>query len=235
MENKNYEIFKYFHSIGALILILSVFFDWYYIIIYLDSSSPIIVSRYNILTGWHTQYNNKEYESLFKVKDLNFPISIAIIFIIVLLISVLINALITIEDSEDFEKYNPIILLNLFACVISLFLIFIFPLIYLIPNKLYFPCIKLSYETSSMTFYYFIGPGYIMLIFGYCLIFPRSIFYYNTVKSFHQKRRTPEFFIENIMKNYQKKIDFDSLIAEEELNLKLNHIKENEKLRNSFK
>ncbi|GAH14221.1 unnamed protein product, partial [marine sediment metagenome] len=94
--------------------------------------------------------------------------------------------------------------------------IVIFPIIYLIPQELYFPSLVDINNDLAMKLSYSISYGYILQIIGFLLVFPYSLHYYLTVSQFEKQENTPENRISSYIENVQESIDFDKYIAEEE-------------------
>jgi hypothetical protein len=126
------------------------------------------------------------------------------------------------EEKIEIEKLTFYAYILIFLLTLNLYFIFVFPILYLIPNELYFPFLLIKDKELNVTYYYAIGPGYLLQIVGFILIFPYSLFYYKTVFKFKLEKGSSETLIADLMQRIRYPIDLDELIAKEKLKLKLN-------------
>jgi len=92
------------------------------------------------------------------------------------------------------------------------------PVMYLVPNELYFPLLSIRDYDLEVIRVYSIGSGYILQLISFPLIFPYSAFYYKTISSFIQQERAPEKMLQKTIQDSQEFLDLDKYIAKEELN-----------------
>lgn len=115
------------------------------------------------------------------------------------------------------RKYSYILL---FLLILTAFYIVVFPIIYLLPNELYFPRLTRLDSDSGFIFSYSISFGYIFQLCGFILIFSYSLHYYITVVELEKFDYKSQIQIEKIIKHVQQPLDLDKYIAEEEIRRK---------------
>jgi len=202
-------------------LFVSLFLDWYVIQIY-DSSNDLVAEwNYNPITEWNTEISNERFTD---PKDLLMPIALNVLFIGSVALSgyiVLFNDLEKIEKESkkirNFDSFKLYSYILFFLIALNLYYIFAFPTFYLMSNKLYFPVLRRENVDLDITYYYFIGTGYVLQLIGFICVFPYAIFYYRTLEKFQKKDHAVSEVVRNYIQNVQEKIDFDKLIAQENL------------------
>ncbi|MHA1149348.1 MAG: hypothetical protein ACTSR8_14020 [Promethearchaeota archaeon] len=217
-QNRNY--FKILAISGLILLFFSLFLDWYYFLI-IDSEGNIIVQwNYNLLIGWRTPLDS-DVNELFRPEELNIPFSIHIVFAVLIGCSAYFILMHPIEKSGDLEAQKYFVYLDVLLLLFNGFYIVIFPIMYLIPSELYVPFVIFIDNTIEVTFHYYIGPGYIIQIFGFVLLFPKVVFDYNTLMIYKTGKYTRENLVSELLDKSNIKINFDKLISEEEIYKKL--------------
>jgi len=222
MEFSLKNVYKMIFLTGLIILFLSLFLDWFYLEIFNNELKTVAYWSYNPFTEWTTPYST-EYtlNMLLRPAMLSIPLVINIIFIISILISgygIISNDL---ENKKVIEKSYKFAYIFLFLLLLNAYYIFAFPLIYLIPNDLYFPFMVFRDMQLELDFYYSIGPGYLLQFIAFIMIFPYTLFYYQTITKFETKKYSQVNIINKLIENLQDTLDLDKFIAEEELNLKI--------------
>ena len=102
-----------------------------------------------------------------------------------------------------------------------MYYLIISPILYFIPNELYFPLLNINDYDLQFIYFYAIGPGYILQLLAFPMVFPYSIFYFKTINTFIQQERTPEKMLTRLISNSQEPLDLDKYIAEEDLKQEL--------------
>lgn len=208
--------FKIIFLAGVTVLLVSLFVDWYTFQVF---ESDILVASwdYSILFEWSTEFplgitinENNRPNNLEVSPVLHFLFIGVIIFTIY---TIFFKDLERTEDLSVLKKYS-LGFVGLIALV--LFYLVIFPVMYLLPQELYFPSLVDNNIDFAIKLSYSISYGYILQIVGFLLVFPYSMHYYLTITQFEKQENTPERRIEAHIERVQELIDFDRYIAEEE-------------------
>ncbi|MFX1323994.1 MAG: hypothetical protein ACFE8N_03490, partial [Promethearchaeota archaeon] len=108
-----------------------------------------------------------------------------------------------------------------FILVIMLFLVIfymgVFPVLYLFPNRLFFPVLTYVDTETHATLLYSVGIGYVFQWCGFIFVFPFSVHYVLTINAFEKSRQVPELQIESYIEENREPIDLDRFIAEEQV------------------
>ncbi|MFX1480854.1 MAG: hypothetical protein ACFFCI_22440 [Promethearchaeota archaeon] len=213
--------FKILFVIGLLCLIMSMFIDWYYIQVYNSGGDLIAIWSFNPFTEWTTIFSGGSgYDTLSHPSDLSIPFALNIVFIPVIIICGYTVLFKDIERQKNLESLYAYAYVNFFLLVLNIFYIFIFPVFYLLPHGYYFPYMLIEDSDTNFTYYYCVGPGYLLEIIAFMLIFPYALFYYQTLEKFKTKTFSPKKVINKYIETVQAPLDLDELIAKEELALK---------------
>ena len=222
MENYTNQLFRLSFLIGLVILFISMFLDWYSFQTYNSSGNLIASWHYNLFTEWSSPFTDDNiFNEMVKPKELHVPIAISIIFLFVLSIAAYGILFMPLDNSKDLEKQMPFVFINSFVLILSSFYIVIFPIMFLIPNNLYYPFVIFEDLNLEVRFYYLIGIGYFFQLVGFVMVFPYAIFYYITLQKFQTKKHKPSIAINSYIQQYVEELDLDKYIAEENLKLKL--------------
>ena len=213
---------------GLILAFISIILDWYNYQVFNTDGILLANWTYNIFSEWST--NGTMYNEQLKPDNLFVPIMINIIVIVVILISVFGMVFKGIESEGELSKLYPFAFINILLIVLIGFYIFIFPIAYLLSNDLYFPFLMLREYELGVTYFYCVGPGYLLQLFAFGLIFPHAVFYYQTIVKFELERHSPVKVIEKYIEHVQEPIDLDRFIAEEELKQKFEKITSNEEV-----
>ncbi len=213
--------FKYLYFTGWVLLFTSLFLEWYIFQVYSGRNTLSASWNYNPFTEWTSLISsNNSYNSKVRPSNLGLSILIMVVFIGILFISLYSILFKDIETHElsGLSNYDK---LNFCLLGLNLYYIFVFPMFYLLPQKLYFPYLLVKEPNSELMFFYSIGPGYVLQIIGFVLIFPYLMFYHQTVNRFESKAKSPENLVQDYLRRIQEPLDLDEMIAKEQVKLKL--------------
>ena len=221
--------FKFLYIIGLMLLFTSLFLEWYSFQAYTSDNKLIAFWSYNLFTEWSTMISgDQHFNKQTKPNNLLIPIEISILFIFSIIASGYSVLFKDLEQNVELNKLYPYAYLNFFLLSLNVYYIFAFPIFYLLPNKLYFPFLLVKDREMGVNYYYSIGPGYVLQIIGFIMIFPYILFYYNTLNNFKQEYESPKNVIQRYIQQVQEPLNLDSLIAKEELKLKFNDRTDND-------
>ncbi len=220
--------FKVLFLIGLILSFVSLFLDWYYFQVY-SNGELIAAWNYNVFSDWTTIFSySSTLNNEFKPDELMLPFIINYIYIGILLISTYGIFFKDVENEKDLIKLYPFSYIQIFLLILNCYYLFVFPVLYLIPNELYFPFLFIENASDGLLYYYCIGLGYCLQIIVFITIFPYTVFYHQTLIKFEIKENSPTKIINRFIKTQQADLDFDKLIAEEELKQKFEDIEINE-------
>lgn len=200
--------------IGAILLFISIFLEWYTFQVFDETSTLIGAWTYTIFFEWDTPFSsgNPTNEG-YRPVNLNIPLVIIIMFIIILIAAVFVVLFKYINSTPlTLRKYSYV---PLFLVILTSFYVVIFPLMYLLPNELYFPSLTNIDSEVGYSFSYSISFGYILQLCGFVLIFPYAVYYNLIITERDKLYNRPHVQIDNIIHQVQEKIDLDKEIAEE--------------------
>lgn len=204
--------------IGIVILFISLFMDWYFFQATDSAGNVVILWTYHLLYDWQTNLPaNTFINEIYCPQNTTVPLVIPIMMIVSLIIGaygVLVN---DIEKKEDFSTLKKYAYANFMILVLNVFFILIFPLYYIISNGLYYPFMNFNDIDLGVQFTYCIGTGYVMQLVAFTLIFPYTIFYYETIHTFEKSLYSPEIYIQKKLEKIKEPLDLDKFIAEEKL------------------
>lgn len=202
---------------GTVLLFISLFLEWYTFQVFDETSTLIASWSYTIFFEWDTPFSsgnpaNEGYRPL----NLGVPLVITILFIIVLIAAVFAVLLKDIGSTPSATALRKYSYLPLFLVILTTFYIIIFPIMYLLPNELYFPGLTNIDSELNYSFSYSISVGYILQLCGFVLIFSYAVYYYITVAELEKRDKTPQIQIDKIIRHVQEPLDLDKFIAEEQ-------------------
>ncbi len=208
--------FRIIFLAGVTMLLVSLFVDWYTFQVF---ENGILVASwdYNILFEWSTEFPlGVIINDNFRPDELGISPILNILFIGAIFFTIYTILFKDLERSEELSALKKY--LFGFVCLLALvlFYIVIFPVVYLIPNELYFPSLVDNNIVLSIRLSYAISYGYVLQLVGFLLIFPYSMHYYITVTQFEKQENTPERRVESYIKKVQESVNLDKYIAEEE-------------------
>ena len=201
---------------GTVLLFISLFLEWYKFQVFDETSTLIATWTYSIFLEWETPFSsgnptNEGYRPL----NLEVPLAITVLFLIVLIAAVFVVLLKDIGSTSSSSTLRRFSYLPLFLVILTMFYIVVFPIMYLLPNELYFPGLTNIDSKSNYSFSYSISFGYILQLCGFVLIFSYALYYYITVAGLEKRDNTPQIQIDNIIHQVQENLNLDKYIAEE--------------------
>ncbi|MFX0135495.1 MAG: hypothetical protein ACFFDN_17760 [Candidatus Hodarchaeota archaeon] len=213
--------FRITYLVGLIFLFFSIFLEWYCFQIFNLDNELIVSWNYNLFFGWITPFPSSfTLNGVMRPENTTIPLIMNILFLSSIIISGYVVLFKDVSNAVDIKKYNKYAYFNGFVLLIVFSYIIISPVLYLIPYELYFPLLNIRNYDAGFIFLYTIGPGYILQLFSFPLLFPYSVFYYQTVTLFRQEDHTPEKIVDNLINKAQEPLDLDKFIAEEELKQK---------------
>ncbi len=216
MKTETTFYFKIIFLIGIIFLFVSLFLEWYQIDIF-DLNNVLISSwNYTIFFEWKTEFlSGIFFNDIYRPVNLEVPMILNIIFIIVLMVSVYILLFKEINLSENILLQKRLSFIFLFLLTLTVYYIVVFPIMYLFPHNLYFPFITNFDLELQITQFHMIGSGYILQLVGFVMIFPYALHYSLVANELAKKDQIPEIRINQYIKHTQTPLDIDKYIAEE--------------------
>jgi hypothetical protein len=215
------EVYRKLFILGALILLLSLFFEFYAFSIFFEDE--LVVSwSYVPVTGWSTVLKGEYNESYRPEGGTEIPIYITMLYMV--LIGMSIFGAFFRDVEEGFEKAKTYLYVTVFLLILNGFYLFAYPLFYLYSHELYFPFFlfhDIAGEEILTTEVYRVGWGYTLQLVGFLLIFPWTVFQYYLLTSFEEEQKSAEMVMEKLLAQRQKSLDLDRLIAREETEIRL--------------
>ncbi len=208
------DVFKNLFFVGLMVLFFSCFFDWYSFSMINSNGEMIMKWSYHLFFGWATPFSNSSVNNEYQPESSLFPISINVVLIGLIIFSVYIVVFKNIENITS-EKNKIVYGYGIMAlCILILYYISSFPW-YL--GELYYPAINIDDLESGSTFIYTIELGYILQVLAFPMIFAYTLYYLMTAIKFEKEESAPEKIVHDLVLNVQEELDFDKLIAKEEL------------------
>lgn len=221
MASKNIRVFKSLYILGIIFIFFSLFFDWYsYRILF--NNEIIVFSTFNLFDGWK-QSNSGLLNVDIGIEDVSVPLILNLMLVGITIASTGIVLFMSIEETSALNKHLIYAYINGALLLLVVFYTVIFPIIYLLPQDLYFPYLQVINSEYGFTSIYSVELGYILQLFSFPLLFPYTVFYYRTITQYEQEDHTVEKQLSKIVEKYQEYIDFDTLIAKEEIKLNFDH------------
>jgi len=221
--------FKLSFLIGLILLFLSPFMEWYSYQIFTLEYELVVSWKFNIFLEWSTSlFPSTPFNEVLRPENLAIPLVINILLFVSIILSGYVVLFKNVEKIESLQKFSLYSYILGSVLVLNLFYIVIFPVMYLLPQGLYFPFLQIVDYDSTFIYILTCSQGYILQSIAFPLIFPYIIFYFKTISTFQQKEKTPETIITKIIEKAQEPIDIDKLIAQEELKQKFNKKKPQE-------
>jgi hypothetical protein len=230
VERNTTYMFRAFFILGLILLFISLFVEWYSFHMK-DFGNNLLVSwSYTIFTAWSTPLSSGAIlNNAMKPTMALIPVMVNIILLVVITGAGYVVIIKNIDTAKELRNYNKFAYINIFLVLLTGFYVIICPIMYLAPNKLYFPLLTVIDYDLEYIYTYSIGLGYILQLISFPLIFPYCVFYYKTTSSFIQQERAPETTLQNLILESQEAVDLDKYIAEEELkDQKVSHISKEE-------
>ncbi|MFW9828878.1 MAG: hypothetical protein ACFFEY_14910 [Candidatus Thorarchaeota archaeon] len=202
--------------IGIIIAGGFLFFDWYIFQAFDDKGNLIVYWSFNPIFSWYTIFaSGSIFNELYTPTADSLPFIIIVCFLICLAFA---------SIGLIYKTPNRLVsYINMFTLLLVVIFIVVYPIIYLLPYKYYFPNISLYDPYLGVIFQYSINIGYIMEVISFIFLFPYTILYYRTVTSIRQNSQSSEEILVKYIHKIQEPLDLDRYIQEEEL--ELNHYK----------
>ena len=199
--------FKYLYLAGWLLLFTSLFLEWYTFQVYSSGNRVLASWNYSLFTEWTTAISSSNsYNAKVRPSNLGVSFPVLVVFIGVLFLS-LYSVLFKDIETPEISRLSNYAKLNLCLLGLNIYYIFVFPMFYLLPQKLYFPYLLVKDPGSELTYFYSIGPGYVLQIIGFVMIFPYLMFYYQTVNRFDSQAKSPANLVQNYLHQVQEPLD----------------------------
>ena len=207
--------------VGAILLFISLFLEWYNFQIFDETNTLIVSWNYNIFFEWDTPFSSgNPINETYRPLKLEVPLAITIIFIVILLCALFVVLFKDIGPTPSATSLRRYSFIPLSLVIITIFYIVLFPIVYLLPKELYFPVLTNKDIDLGYTFTYSISFGYILQLCGFILIFSYSLYYYISITELEKSQSKPHIQIEKVIDHVQEHLDFDHYIAEEEEEIK---------------
>jgi hypothetical protein len=219
MTSRQIKTLKIYFLIGTVLAFISLFIEWY-IFQAVDSSNAVLVDwSYHLFFDWYSpSHLDTELNYWYKPINSSIPLALIIFFIVLLIISSFGALFHSSENISKMKNAKEFAFVNLGVLFLIIFFIGIYPIMYLFPNKLLFPLMIFYDYELKLTFHFVVGLGYYLQIIAFTCCFPYCCYYYKYAHSFEV-----ESGVSSVIKSisFNNEIDLDKLIAEAELNLKL--------------
>jgi hypothetical protein len=163
-------VFKILFGVGLLVLLGSLFLEWYSLRVFDISENLESRVSYYIFFEMSITKNEMGIQNIFS-QNTFMPFFLSIAFILSIIMSVF--CLIFIQSLKNQRSFSTAASLTI---IITLYYIIIFPSLYLLPNDLCFPFLKTTEPTLQIQLTYGLGIGYYMQIIGFLLIFPLTVY-----------------------------------------------------------
>ncbi|MFX1389402.1 MAG: hypothetical protein ACFE9Z_04980 [Promethearchaeota archaeon] len=218
MKIKLISLFRILNLIGCIFLVFSLFLEWYSIRVYTLDSELIASWTYYLFSGWTTYFSEgSTFNEQMRPEALMIPLVVSVLLIIGVILAGYVILFKNIENAAQIRSYYKFAYLLAFLVILVFFFAFISPIMYLVPEDLYFPLYTIIDHNLGYMFSYASGIGYVLQLLSFPFLFPYCLFYFSTIFTFIQQERTPERQVKEIISKAQEEIDLDKMIAEEEL------------------
>lgn len=225
--------FKIGFLIGLALIVFSLFLEWYSFKIN-DVNGDLVASwDYNIFTGWTTPLPSGF--SLNNALRPENPSNQLIMNIILMGVTVFCGYGVLFRNIEQLPSSNNNNIqayANACLLVLILYYVVLFPIMHLFPQGLYFPFVSIDDDILGFLYHYAIGPGYILQVISFLLVFPHSVFYIRTMMMFGYQEKSPESRILKAIEKVKEPLNLDKLIAQEGLKKKLSTQTADDKINN---
>ena len=219
--------YKIIFLIGLIFGFASVFLDWYYLLGALDSGATVTSWVYNALFGWSTPFvEGNSFNEFYRPQNATMPVAVVIVFIVAVFFSAYSALFHDVEKNDDLLKVKRFSFITLSLITLSGFFILVFPLVFLLPNDLYYPFMFYHDYELGFTLSYTIGPGYWFQVISFGLTFPYALFNYSVINTFEKEMSSPAEVVQSYIKNAKEQFDLDKLIAQEEMRLESDQLKQ---------
>jgi len=216
--------YKIIFVIGLLFGFASVFLDWYYLQGVNDSGEVVMYWIYSVLFDWSTVFSQGAViNEFYEPKNASIPIAIVIAFLIVIFLSAYSTLFLDVERKDNLSKLKSFGFVNLFLVTLIGFFVLIYPLFFLLPNRLYYPFLVYYNYELEITLSYSLGPGYFFQLISFACTFPYAMFNHSVINTFEKEQSSVENKINQYISSVREDLDLDKLIAREEFTLESNN------------
>ena len=169
-DHKVIQCFKVLFAIGSLLLLISCFLEWYSLQCFdLDLKKESIFS-YLPLFGMSLVKNQTGVNDIF-TSNTFMPPYLQYIFIGIIVFSLFsFGVLNATSNQRIFSTFSAVLLL------LNLYYLIIFPSLFLLPNDLYIPFLRLTEPNLNIRLTYSFGLGYYFQVLGFLLNFPLTFY-----------------------------------------------------------
>ncbi len=205
--------FKILFFIGMGLVIASFFSEWYYYAYIINGTT--MIWGYNIIIGWNSLTNNSEnYPGIVEI-DMIILSLYMFIFILAAISFIYISLERPLFSRKDF--YNKVKTLNyIFPVYLGFNLIILALFLFsLFQANFYFPFLKLYIVSEDSETLYWLGPGCILHMISFIIMFPFSTAVLQIPRKFKLKENKIE--IDEIIAISSRKIDFEKIIMKERI------------------
>ena len=218
-----HQFFRAIFLIGIILLFTSLFLEWYSYRVF-DINNNLIASwNYNVVLEWSTDLSElNSLNMFFKPNNLQIPFAMHFIFVLLLFFNVYCILFKDIESVQLDNKAKVYIYIQLSLLIFIGFYIVVFPIGYLLPQKLYYLFAEYYDPKSNISYSYSLGYGYFLQLIALIMIFPYILYAFQTYLRFEKENSNLNDVVQNIIKNTQEPLNMDKFIAEEQIRLKSN-------------
>lgn len=177
---------------GFLTMFISIFMDWYHVVVYSKDGGKINSYTLTLFAGWVldsservTIFSGPNIESMNAENAFNLtmtvPILLPIVFcscIVVSLIVILVRPMKVSKKLRQSDYICSVILLS--TVLLNIGFVLLVPIWYFINEDLFFPGLMILLEVNNYGF--FVGIGYLLQLFAFIFVFPYCWTYYKIVK-----------------------------------------------------
>ncbi len=218
MNTKVIQNFRIIVLGGLIILFLSVFFNWYSFQVKSINNELLVSWNYQLISEWTTPISGtSSLNEALRPNNLGIPFVINFLYLIMIIFSGYVVLFKNLEQADSLSNYNFNRYILGFLLLLNIFYIIFYPVMYLFPEKLYFPFLEIVDYNAKIKYTFAIGPGYLMQLIVFPFICPYIIFYFRTITIFEHERKSVKKSIDKVIESVQEPLDIDRLIAQEEL------------------
>ena len=214
---KSTELFRYLFIFGILVIMVSMFTNFYVYKIYNTQGILLAELHYNLFWGWVENLASQSSPYILFDTAENPTLLLSFILLCTVGLSLYCGIRKDFMSSKNLASLPFYSFVNLLLLGIIFYTIFILPLTYFAGIELYYPFVIITMK--NLIFSYTIDMSYILLLTSFIAIFPYSISYFVAC---HKYRIIPKKEVEMEKKKPKKElfriedeIDFNEYIKEE--------------------
>jgi hypothetical protein len=206
-------VFKILFGIGLLVLLGSLFLEWYSLRVFDISENLESRVCYFVFFEMNIAKNEMGINNIFS-QNTFMPFFLSVAFILSIIMSLF--SLIFIRSLKNQRSFSTAASLTF---IITLYYVIVFPSLYLLPNDLYFPFLKTTESTLQIQLTYGLGIGYYMQIIGFLLIFPLTVYSYQSPLIEQDQNEEDNSKLEEFLLTNKDNADLRKFIQEEKAEL----------------